>query len=343
MSGFEFMSLINDDEDDDERGMLHVPWPGCFIAFSIDPAATLRYYCHGGDTVAKVQNLVCKQYAAYCSQWSGGLPDSDAVFNRMWLRPIQIGLTKPRPNRMDKFKHKTADMCIPILPTTDHPLGRTPLPISHPLPWSNCYQPTMDDFDVLVEPQNYEYSDTPRFSSAVDSAITRYTSEDVKRINAMEAEYSVSPLEVQGPVVNNNTSDSDSDSIESVGDYAPSFGDDIDAVENSLFSSVNAPMWSKIFTPAIKINSDLGVIKVLSDPVELWDEHAALKRLVDECKARQRAASRPLEATCGQEVFPRSRRIQTSLLSSFSQIRVKFRRTKTKIVQAFRLKTAVRG
>ncbi|KAF8913486.1 hypothetical protein CPB85DRAFT_552096 [Mucidula mucida] len=242
MPPFEFMSLISDEEDDDERGMLHVPWPGCFIAFSIDPAATLRYYCRGGDTVAKelVQNLACKQYAGYCVQWSAGLPDPDAAFNRMWLRPIQLGLTKPRPNRMDKFKHKTADMCIPILPTTDHPLGRTPLPISHPLPWSNCYQPTIDDFDVLVEPQNYEYSDTPRFSSATDSAVHRYTSEDVKRINAMEAECSIGPLGVQDPVVNNNTSDSDS--IESVGDYAPSLSDDINAVENTLFSSVNAPM-----------------------------------------------------------------------------------------------------
>ncbi|KAF8913496.1 hypothetical protein CPB85DRAFT_552407 [Mucidula mucida] len=207
-------------------------------------------------------------------QWSAGLPDPDAAFNRLWLRPIQIGLTKPRPNRMDKFKHKTADMCIPILPTTEHPLGRTPLPISRPLPWSNCYQPTLDDFDVLVEPQNYDYSVTPRFSSAADWDIDCYTEEDFKRINAMEAECSVGPLEVQDPVVNT----SDSDSIESVGDYAPSLGDDIDALESILFSSVNAPMWDKIFTPAIKINSDLGIIKVLSDPVELWDEHATLKR-----------------------------------------------------------------
>ncbi|KAF8998055.1 hypothetical protein BDZ89DRAFT_1083455, partial [Hymenopellis radicata] len=267
------MPMINDDDDseDDERGIVHIPWEGSFMVFSIDPAATLRYYCQGGDAVAKelAQNLACKQYAGYCvRQWNGGLPDPEAAFNRMWLRPIQIGLTKPRPNLTDKFKHKTADMCVPILPTTEHPLGRTPLPISHPLPWSNCYQPTMDDFDTLVEPQT----------------------EDVKRIDAMEAECPVGALEVQGAVVNNNDS-SDSDSIQSVGDYAPSLGDDIDAVENIFFSSVNAPMWSKIFTPAIRINSDLGVIKVLSDPAELWDEHAALKRIVDECKARRRAAS----------------------------------------------------
>ncbi|KAF9009182.1 hypothetical protein BDZ89DRAFT_1168083 [Hymenopellis radicata] len=284
------------------------------------------------------QDLACKQYAGYCSSWTGGLPDPEAAFNRMWLRPIQIGLTKPRPNRTDKFKHKTADMCVPILPTTYHPLGRTPLSISHPLPWSNCYQPTMDDFDVLVEPQNYDYSNTPRYSFAADPAISRYTSEDVKRINAMEAECPVGALEVQGAVVNNNDS-SDSDSIQSVGDYAPSLGDDIDAVENILFSSVNAPMWNKIFTPAIKINSDLGVIKVLSDPVELWDEHAALKRIVDECKARQRVASRLLEHLW-PEVFPRSRGMQISLRSSFSELGAKFRRMRTKIVSAFRFKSS---
>ncbi len=135
----------------------------------------------------------------------------------------------------------------------------------------------MDDFDVLVEPQNYDYSDTPHYPFAADPAITRYASEDVRRLDAMEAECSGSPLEVQGPVVNKNDT-SDAESIESAGDYAPSLGDDIDAVENIFFSSVNAPMWSKIFTPAIKINSDLGVIKVLSDPVELWDEHALLKQ-----------------------------------------------------------------
>ncbi|KAF8913481.1 hypothetical protein CPB85DRAFT_551941 [Mucidula mucida] len=306
------LSMINDHHEleDDERGMLHVPWLGSFVAFSIDPGATLRYYCHGGDAVAQrlAQNLACKQYAAYCVQWRAGLPDPDAAFNRMWLRPIQIGLTKPRPNLTDRFKHATADMCIPILPTTEHPLGRTPLHISRPLPWANCYQPTVDDFDVLVEPQNYDYSKTLHFSSGTDSYVTDYISEDVKRLDAMVAECSVGALDVQGAAVNNDISDSDS--IQSAGDYAPSLSDDIDAVENVLFSSVNDPMWSKIFTPAIKINSDLGVIKVLSDPAELWDEHAALKRIVDECKARQRVASRGLGA-CGQESCPRSQRIQS--------------------------------
>ncbi len=61
------MPLINDD-DDDERDIAHIPWEGSFIAFSIDPAATLQYYCQGGDAIAKAlaQDLACKQYAGYC-------------------------------------------------------------------------------------------------------------------------------------------------------------------------------------------------------------------------------------------------------------------------------------
>ncbi len=59
------MPLINDDDDDDERG---IAWEGSFMAFSIDPVATLQYYCQGGDAVAKAlaQDLACKQYAGYC-------------------------------------------------------------------------------------------------------------------------------------------------------------------------------------------------------------------------------------------------------------------------------------
>ncbi len=51
------------------RGILDVPYEGTFVAFSIDPAATLRYYCHGGDAIAKeqVENLTWKQYAGYCA------------------------------------------------------------------------------------------------------------------------------------------------------------------------------------------------------------------------------------------------------------------------------------
>ncbi len=60
----------SDDLENEEQGILHIPWEGAFMAFSIDPFATLRYYCQGGDSVAKelAQALTCKQYAGYCVQ-----------------------------------------------------------------------------------------------------------------------------------------------------------------------------------------------------------------------------------------------------------------------------------
>ncbi len=64
------MSPVVPSIDFENEGILHIPWEGAFMAFSIDPAATLRYYCQGGDSVAKklAQDLACKQYTGYCVQ-----------------------------------------------------------------------------------------------------------------------------------------------------------------------------------------------------------------------------------------------------------------------------------
>ncbi|KAF9000778.1 hypothetical protein BDZ89DRAFT_1082212 [Hymenopellis radicata] len=67
---------------------------------------------------------------------------------------------------------------------------------------------------------------------------------------------------------------------------------------------------NKIFTPAVKVTLDRNVIKAPSDPAELWDEHAALKRIVDECKARRRAGSLPP----GEKGSVRPRRMHVTLL-----------------------------
>ncbi|KAF8998057.1 hypothetical protein BDZ89DRAFT_1171094 [Hymenopellis radicata] len=305
---------------DEERGVLHVPWEGSFVAFSIDATATLQYYCQGGDVAAKeaIEQLVCKQYAGYCTQWYG-FPDQDAAYNRIGLRLVQIGLTKPRPNRTDKFKHTTADMCVPILPATEHPLGRTPLPISKPLPWPNCYQTTMDDFDVLMMPEALDYSKSPVFSPGTDFDISCFTSEDAKRALVSDG------------------GEPDSESIQN-DDYAPDISDDVDAVEDIFFSSTDDPMWNKIFTPAVKVNPDLGVINVLSDPGDLWDEHAALKKVIDECKARRRAGSLPPD----KKSAVRTQRLHGThdgpVLSRFSKLAIKLKRARSKIVHVLRFK-----
>ncbi|KAF9000775.1 hypothetical protein BDZ89DRAFT_1121612 [Hymenopellis radicata] len=325
------MTTANPPPKSRKRGILDVPYEGTFVAFSVDPAATLRYYCQGGDSVAKdlVDKLPWKQYAGYCTQWHG-FPDQHAEFNRIGLRPVQIGLTKPRPNCPDKFKHRTPDMCVPILPATEHPLGRPPLPISRPLPWDNCYQTTLDDFDVLVAPENHDYSNSPEFSGGTDYDISCYTSEDAKRIDAIDAESRGLPCdELNSHTASESLNRSDSVSIQSDA-YAPSVTDDVEAVEDIFFSSTDDPMWNKIFTPAVKVNPDLGIIKVLSDPAELWDEHAALKRIVDECKARRRAGSRSQKRSQGMHAI---------LSSGFLKIVAKFKRTRSKIVRVFGFKT----
>lgn len=44
------------------------------------------------------------------------------------------------------------DMCIPILPNTEHPAGREPLRPVKPLPWPNCYLSSGDKITVWVPP-----------------------------------------------------------------------------------------------------------------------------------------------------------------------------------------------
>ncbi|KAF8880831.1 hypothetical protein CPB85DRAFT_1340800 [Mucidula mucida] len=296
-----------------KRGILDVPYEGTFVAFSIDPAATLQYYCKGGDSVAKslVDELTWKQYAGYCTQWHG-FPDQHAEFNRIGLRPVQIGLTKPRPNCPDKFKHRTPDMSSSWSPASAY---------IRPLPWDNCYQTTLDDFDVLVAPENHDYSDSPEFSGATDYDISCYTSEDAKRIDAIDAASGGLPFNAGGSPV---PVTSDSESIQS-NDYTPSLTDDVEAIEDIFFSSTDDPFWNNRFTPAVKVNPDLGVIEVLSDPAELWDEHAALKRIVDECKARRRAGSR---SPSGQK---QRRGMHITLSSGVLNIIAKFKGARSKL------------
>ncbi|KAF8879863.1 hypothetical protein CPB85DRAFT_1341414 [Mucidula mucida] len=222
-------------------------------------------------------------------------------------------------------------MCVPISPASEHPLGRPSLPISKPLPWSNCYQTTTDDFDVLLEPQDLDYSSSPEFSARTDRIISRYTSEDGRRINAMEAECTVPAPDGKGPPA----CDGDEVSIQS-DTYAPDISDDVDAVENIFFSSIDDPMWNKIFTPAVKVNPDLTIIKTLSDPAELWDEHAALKRIVDACKARRRDTSL---LPPGERDSGRPRGLHITLMSKVSKLAANLKRTRTKIVRQCAFKT----
>lgn len=52
-----------------------------------------------------------------------------------------------------KVHYWEPDMSVPVFPTMDHPLGRTPLRPSKPLPWSNVYVCSPLDCTVRVKNQ----------------------------------------------------------------------------------------------------------------------------------------------------------------------------------------------
>lgn len=51
----------------------------------------------------------------------------------------EIGLAKRGMSSSNVDEFLVSDMCIPILPAPEHPLGRKPMNPSRPLPWHDCY------------------------------------------------------------------------------------------------------------------------------------------------------------------------------------------------------------
>ncbi|KAK0211146.1 hypothetical protein DFS33DRAFT_1297743 [Desarmillaria ectypa] len=140
--------------------------PPChyYFAFSIDVAATLELYCDGGDDamLQKLSGLEGRKYAGYCIE-KGPPTEGDSKFHTINIRPVQQGLTMPYLRDPSRTR---PGMCIPILPETAHPRSRTPLKLSKPLPWSNCYHPTCYDIPARVPKELRNYSEAPRLRSS---------------------------------------------------------------------------------------------------------------------------------------------------------------------------------
>ncbi|KAK0500957.1 hypothetical protein EDD18DRAFT_1146737 [Armillaria luteobubalina] len=113
-----------------------VPHFGDYIAFKLDPVASLKYLkdpevtkaCEALNTtvyVACVTHLFCFP-----------LPGVEYISVSMTL--VSQGLSNGQPDRFI-----FPDMAVPILPNNSNPLSRPPLTPTQPLPWPDCYHPTL--------------------------------------------------------------------------------------------------------------------------------------------------------------------------------------------------------
>ncbi len=132
-----------------------VPHFGDYIAFKLDPVASLKYLkdpevtkaCEALKTtvyVACVTHVRLFQLAEVRLQltftvsqlFCFPLPGVEYISVSMTL--VSQGLSYGQPDRFI-----LPDMAVPILPNNSNPLSRPPLNPTLPLPWPDCYHPTL--------------------------------------------------------------------------------------------------------------------------------------------------------------------------------------------------------
>ncbi|KAK0440983.1 hypothetical protein EV421DRAFT_1813354 [Armillaria borealis] len=246
--------------------------PPCryYFAFSIDVAATLELYCDGGDDtmLQKLSGLESRKYAGYCIE-KDPPTEGDGTFHTINIRPVQQGPTKPYPR--DHY-HARPWMCIPILPETAHPRSRTPLKLSKPLPWGNCYHPTCYDIRARIPKETRNYSETPRLrcSSPTVNIPLMQDEEFCKFLRAGVDEYRalriLNGIE-ERPDICMDPPDDTSDTCKTFLAKIPGI-EDLEADDG--------------FTPVLRIDHVLTNVPEISNPLELWEDRDLFRRVVRE-------------------------------------------------------------
>ncbi|KAK0463693.1 uncharacterized protein EV420DRAFT_1745229 [Desarmillaria tabescens] len=246
--------------------------PPCrfYFTFSIDVAATLELYCDGGDDamLQKLSSLESRKYAGYCIEKDPST-EGDIKFHTISIRPVQQGLTKPYPR---DFPRSRPAMCIPILPETAHPRFRTPLKLSKPLPWSNCYHPTCFDIRARVPKEVRNYLQTPRLRSP-SPALTKPLLQDEEFYHLLRAG------------VNEDRILRILDGIEQCPDICMDPPDDTSETCRTFLARI--PGIDELeadngFIPVLRIDHILTNVPEISDPSDLWEDRSLFRRVVRE-------------------------------------------------------------
>lgn len=112
-----------------------LPHVGEYIVLKPDSVASLKHLDDPEVTKA-CKALESKSYVArVINLLSFPLPGVEYINIAVTL--VSQGLPNSEPDRLILL-----DMSAPILPNTSHPLSRSPMKPSPPLPWSDCYHPT---------------------------------------------------------------------------------------------------------------------------------------------------------------------------------------------------------
>ncbi|KAJ7086373.1 hypothetical protein B0H15DRAFT_844395 [Mycena belliarum] len=113
--------------------LLPFPERDTYIVFSIDLVATVESL-NDPELTLCCQLMASKKYVALVTDCPGWMLSHTAY------RQLRLHLLAPGPPQDLPEKFHESSMSVPVAPSTlPHPLGRVPLPPSHPLPWADCY------------------------------------------------------------------------------------------------------------------------------------------------------------------------------------------------------------
>ncbi|THH21353.1 hypothetical protein EW146_g195 [Bondarzewia mesenterica] len=165
--------------DADKIRLTFVPTTSTYVAFSIDPVFTVAAL-DDPEASAAAKAISTKKYAGYVSEVLD-LPFPDRLYHRCEIRLLSQGL----PELSDEH-HIEPSMCVPVFPTTEHPLSREPLHPTKPLPWPNLYHHSYMDVTLRLRTHVTDCSMAPRIPPKDRVRHDRMISEDDERREDLE-------------------------------------------------------------------------------------------------------------------------------------------------------------
>lgn len=211
------------------------------------------------------------------------MPWEDQPHNGFAINLLRQGLPARSPTEFIE-----PDMCIPVIPNTEHPTGRSPLSPKRPLPWPNCYHAVGEMLRVYIPTQ---FADPKESRIEIDwdqmdviglAELQWQKQQDKLRLAAEPVPHEADP-QASGPhaepspvhhqgggAVSSPKQDGDNTSLraDSASAHSAEFGEDSEEVPTSE-------------QPLLKFCTyDLDPLVAISDPQDLFAEIRALKRYV---------------------------------------------------------------
>ncbi|KAH9833186.1 uncharacterized protein C8Q71DRAFT_193222 [Rhodofomes roseus] len=167
--------------DSSDDGQYFVPTEGTYIVVQLDPVNMVEPL-RDPDLTAAAQALQTCKYIAYVYRII------DLPIPKRPDHKCRIALAGRGPCQQDDDANIDASMCVPISPTTEHPLSRKPVPTRPSFPFPNCYQYSMA-IPVVRIPTKFFYDHTNAVAiSPYDLfSVKTYINEDHRKRDTLQA------------------------------------------------------------------------------------------------------------------------------------------------------------